>query len=77
MFGFIALLLLFSVWGLEVHVVGQGRRDGRDAVSLSLHPLTFPFSRNGSPTAVLLPGKSHGQESLVGFNPWGRTRLDI
>ena len=24
-----------------------------------------------SPTPVLLPGKSHGQRSLVGCNPWG------
>ena len=29
-------------------------------------------------TPVLLPGKSHGQSSLVGYSPWGRksrTRL--
>ena len=25
------------------------------------------------PTPVLLPGKSHGQRSLVGCSPWGRT----
>ena len=24
------------------------------------------------PTAVLLPGKSHGWRSLVGCSPWGR-----
>ena len=24
------------------------------------------------PTPVLLPGKSHGQRSLVGYSPWGR-----
>ena len=23
------------------------------------------------PPAVLLPGKSHGQRSLVGYSPWG------
>ena len=31
------------------------------------------------PTPVLLPGKSHGQRSLVGCRPWGhysRTRLN-
>ena len=28
------------------------------------------------PTLVLLPGKSHGQRSLVGFSPWGRKELD-
>jgi len=26
-----------------------------------------------APTPVLLPGKSHGQRSLVGCSPWGRT----
>ena len=28
------------------------------------------------PTPVLLPGKSHGQKSLVGYSPWGRKELD-
>ena len=28
------------------------------------------------PTAVLLPGKSHGRRSLVGCNPWGREESD-
>ena len=27
-------------------------------------------------TPVLLPGKSHGQRSLVGSSPWGREELD-
>ena len=28
--------------------------------------------RQWQPTSVLLPGKSHGQRSLVGCSPWGR-----
>ena len=28
------------------------------------------------PTPVLLPGKSHGWGSLVGYSPWGRTESD-
>ena len=28
------------------------------------------------PTPVLLPGKSHGWRSLVGYSPWGRTESD-
>ena len=28
--------------------------------------------RQWHPTLVLLPGKSHGQRSLVGCSPWGR-----
>ena len=31
---------------------------------------------NGTPTPVLLPGKSHGWRSLVGCSPWGREESD-
>ena len=39
---------------------------------------TSSWSRKWQPTPVLLPGKSQGQKSLVGYSPWGhksRTRL--
>ena len=29
-----------------------------------------------APTPVLLPGKSQGWRSLVGFSPWGRSESD-
>ena len=32
--------------------------------------------RRWHPTPVLLPGKSHGQRSLVGCSPWGREEWD-
>ena len=32
--------------------------------------------RQWQPTPVLLPGKSHGQRSLVGFSPWGHGESD-
>ena len=31
----------------------------------------FTWRRQWQPTAVLLPGKSHGRRSLVGRSPWG------
>ena len=31
---------------------------------------------NGTPTPVLLPGKSHGWRILVGYSPWGLKELD-
>ena len=38
---------------------------------------SFPSRRRQwHPTPVLLPGKSHGQRSLVGCSPWGRKELD-
>ena len=30
----------------------------------------------GNPFQLFLPGKSHGQRSLVGYSPWGRKELD-
>ena len=30
----------------------------------------------GQPTQVLLPGKLHGQRSLVDYSPWGCKKLD-
>ena len=35
-----------------------------------------PGEGNGQPTPVLLPGKSHGRRSVVGYSPWGRKELD-
>ena len=32
--------------------------------------------RQWHPTPVLLPGKSHGRRSLVGYSPWGRKESD-
>ena len=35
-----------------------------------------PLEKEMQPTPVLLPGKSHGQGSLVGYSPWGREESD-
>ena len=35
-----------------------------------------PGEGNGKPTPVLLPGKSHGQRSLVGYSLWGHNESD-
>ena len=36
----------------------------------------IPWRRKWQPTAVFLPGESHGQRSLVGYSPWGCNELD-
>ena len=36
----------------------------------------IPWRRKWQSTPVLLPGKSHGERSLVGYSPWGRKELD-
>ena len=33
--------------------------------------------RQWHPTQVLLPGKSHGQKSMVGYSPWGCEESDM
>ena len=52
---------------------------------MSLHFLNFYlfihlsgciWRRQWHPTPVLLPGKPHGQRSLVGCSPWGRIESD-
>ena len=44
-------------------------------VEISVSTLHY-WRRKWQPTPVLLPGKSHGWRSLVGYNPWGRKESD-
>ena len=36
----------------------------------------FPWRRKWQPTPVFLPGKFHGQRSLMGYSPWGCKESD-
>ena len=49
-------------------------REGRPG----FHPWVgkIPWRRKWQPTPVLLPGKSHGRRSLVGYSPRGRKESD-
>ena len=38
---------------------------------------TFPWGREWQPNLVFLPGKFHGQRSLVGYSPQDRKELDM
>ena len=51
---------LSTMW--ETRVQSLGRED--------------PLEKEMATTPVLLPGKSHGQRSLVGYSPWGRKESD-
>ena len=35
----------------------------------------IPWRKTWQPTPVFLPGKSHGQRSLMGYSPWGHKRV--
>ena len=50
--------------------VSDGKVSARSAGDPGFHPWLW------QPTPVLLPGKSHGQKSLVGYSPQGHKELD-
>ena len=45
---------------------------GHHSILVLGHHSILVQRRQWHPTPVLLPGKSHGQRSLVGCSPWGR-----
>ena len=61
----------------------SGGSDGKASVYNAGDPGSVPGSGrspgegNGQSTPVLLPGKSHGQRSLVGYSPWGHKESDM
>ena len=36
-----------------------------------------PLEKEMQPTPVSVPGKFHGQRSLVGYSPWGHKESDM
>ena len=62
-----------------VLVVQNPSANAGDVRGLGVHPWVrkIPWRRKWQPTPVFLPGKSHGQRSLVGYSPWGRKESDM
>ena len=56
----------------------DGEGDGREFQKGGLYVSLWLIHqrRQWHPTPVLLPGKSHGQRSLVGCSPWGSEELN-
>ena len=50
-----------TMWDTQVQSLGWGN----------------PWRRKWKPTPVLLPGKSHGRRSLVGYHPWDHKESDM
>ena len=46
------------------------------AVQFTISEFWGPDKKQWHPTPVLLPGKFHGQRSLVGCSPWGSEESD-
>ena len=49
------------------------------SLNIKLHLIIhIMWRRNRQPTPVLLPGKSHGQRSIIGsYSPWGCKESDM
>ena len=52
----------------------QFRRHKRQGIDPQARKILW--RRAWQPTPVFLPGESHGQKSLVDYNPWGHKELD-
>ena len=50
--------------------------ESRPGMHLLIDYYQFFWRRPWHPTPVLLPGKSHGRRSLVGYSPWGLEESD-
>ena len=64
-----------GAWKAAVYGVAEGQ------TRLSYFTFTFTFTfmhwrRKWQPTPVLLPGKFHGQRSMVGYSPLDRKESD-
>jgi len=54
----------------------DGLAMGRNKWLKSKYTYNIFLNQKCQSTPGLLPGKSHGQRSLVGYSPWGRKELD-
>ena len=67
-----------EAWCAAVPGVTKSQTRLRDWTTTYLHQssLKILWRRKWQPTPVLLPGKSLGQRSIVGYSPWGRKELN-
>ena len=70
---------------LKIQIVGKKNKESQNLIKwissrtkfiFGKSPLIFTGRRQWHPIPVLLPGKSHGQGSLVGCSPWGHEESD-
>ena len=65
------IIFAFTMWLRQQSICVQCRRPGFDPWDEKI-----PWRSKWQSTPVLLPGKSHGRRSLVGYSPWGRKEWD-
>ena len=62
-------------WAPKVRVIKYPLTWGGGSGNVFFLP-TIPWRRKWQPIPVFLPGEFHGQRSLAGYSPWGRTESD-
>ena len=71
----IYLIFHFLILPQSFPVVKNSPANSRDVGSIPGMG-RFPWRRKWQPTPVFLPGKSHGQRSLVDYSPWSCKQSD-
>ena len=73
------LFLYMCHTSIKISLVAQSIKNRLQCRRPGFDPWVGKISwrRKGQPTPVFLPGKSHGQRSLVGSSPWGHKRWTI
>ena len=75
-FPFLFHLPLSNIFSTFVYIGKERKVKLLSHIRLFATPWTVTWRRQWHPTPVLLPGKSHGQRSLVGCSLWGREESD-
>ena len=76
------LSVLMRWMNVESIIQSEVSQKEKDKYHILMHIYIYIYTyihiwrRQWHPTPVLLPGKSHGQRSLVGGSPWGHTESD-
>ena len=70
-----AMVFPIVMYGCETWTIQKAEHWRIDAFELWSYRRLLQ-RRQWHPTPVQLPGKSHGQRSLVGYSPWGRKESD-
>ena len=69
----VTCILLYS-WAF---LVAQTVKNPPAMCETWVRPWIGEITLKWQPTPLFLPGKSHGQRSLVGHSPWGQKELDV
>ena len=75
-------MLASKIWDLQMpSQMAQQVKNLSTMQEMQFHSIPglekIPWRRKWQPTSVFLPGKFHGQRSLVGYSPWGRKESDM